>query len=98
MPAASQGHIGPRCAGPRRTNEAGRQSAYRDPHEEHGATRVFRPREIDHLAQAQSWRRRLGSAKEEFRISYKVDTVSPPMGVLFFDYKTGGNAVVLSRR
>jgi hypothetical protein len=33
-----------------------------------------------------------------FRISYRVDTASPPMGVLFFDYKTGGNAVLSSRR
>ena len=34
--------------------KAGIQPAYRDPHEEHGAWRSFRPQQIDQLAQAKS--------------------------------------------
>jgi hypothetical protein len=37
------------------------------------------------------------ASQEEFRILYRVGTTSWPMAG-FADYKTGGNAVVLSRR
>jgi hypothetical protein len=36
-----------------------------------------------------SYRCHAGSAKDKFRIWYRVDTASPPIGVSFLDYITG---------
>ena len=67
-------------------------------HQEHRARTIPRPRETRPFGASSMVAPTPQCSQAEFRILCRVHTASPPLGASFPDYKTGGNAAVLSRR